>query len=224
MSKVPNITDDVKSLSTALADLQDEKRRWRAEKETSDEALRRKRERYHRGLNNIIQMKNKVSKAREEMEAERGKSEAAVAQMGSAVDANDLLKKEITRVEVEIEERRERWRNDSDRHTEAMERLIEEMHNKRESTKKENVESLKQTIEKDFTERGYEAVCEKVRAFENNESVVQLDNTVAALDLIDALNEGIELLGKEERVVEEITARAQRNSRSVANSDSLAVV
>ena len=40
------------------------------------------------------------------MEAERGKSEAAVAQMGSAVDANDLLKKEITRVEVEIEERR----------------------------------------------------------------------------------------------------------------------
>jgi len=223
MSTSKNVTDEVKCLSTALADLHDEKRRSRAEKDQSDEALRRKRERYQRGLNDIAQMKNKLSRAREEFEAEKSKTEAAAEKMNVTVESNNAIKREIERLDLSLEERRNIWRKESDEQMDVMEKLYEEMGKKREANKKENVESRIRQIEREMAENGFEKVGEEVEAYEEDEKAAgnRDEDAVVALRAVDAIVAGILGLEKEGKVVGEIADSAAKFVRRLGTNDDL---
>lgn len=204
-------SQEVESLSTSLINLQDEKRRWRAEQAKSEEVLRRKRDRYERECHLIARMKNELSKAQEDFDVSKSKAETAVDKMAAAVDAKSGVTREIESAQAEMERREDRRRRSGDEAAREMDSLMEEMMRKRKESRRDDAVRARKAIETRLTENGYVKVVEEAEKFEEAEKGDMEGGDAggsAALDAVDVLSGGMAVSKKELDLLGVLLAKA----------------
>ena len=211
-------------MTTALAQLREEKRRCLAEEAKSKEALLRRRDRYSRECQLISRMSDELSKSLESFEAARLKNDSLLRKMNGAADANEALKKKIEDSEAEMEQRRVIRHADEATKAKETEALMEEMKKRSGEMKLENAKATMAEIERELRQGDgrYAHVAEEMRRFEarketdsgaNGKGVDGIDDAAVvgpAIDALDAFHRGAAAMEKERDVLKEIEEKAKK--------------